>query len=200
MNLHRSSLLGLGDAVTGVEVAVDKIDDAGNIAERIESTIAEGSLKANDWQSLNEHLFGALALEKLAMFITLGIAIVVAGFSVFGTLTLLIQEKTREVGMLKALGLRATRIVQIFLWEGFLIGLGGAIVGLGTGYVISFGAKHFGIRLNSEVYYIDKLPVQIDPTEFAMVGIATVVVCVCATVIPARTASRVPPIEALKND
>ncbi len=83
-------------------------------------------LRVQDWQELNKNLFGALALEKLAMFVTLGIAILIAGFCVFGTLTLMVQEKGREVGILKAMGTRASEVVRIFLWEGFLIGIYGA--------------------------------------------------------------------------
>ena len=184
--------------VSGVEVKVEEVDDAMDIADELRGAFAGQGLRVQDWRALNQHLFGALALEKLAMFITLGIAILVAGFSVFGTLTLLVREKTREVGVLKAMGLDKRIVVQIFLWEGLLIGLAGAALGLGLGFLASFGARHFGIRLNSEVYYIDRLPVQVDPSEFALVGVCTVVICLLATVIPAVQASRVHPVNALK--
>jgi lipoprotein-releasing system permease protein len=134
------------------------------------------------------------------MFITLGIAVLIAGFSVFGTLTLLVQEKRREVGILKAMGTSARGVIRIFVIEGLLIGAAGGLMGLGLGFILTFAAEHFGIRMNPEVYYIDKLPVHLDPTEFALVGTATVVVCLAATLFPAYQASRVRPVDALRYD
>jgi lipoprotein-releasing system permease protein len=83
--------------------------------------------------------------------------------------------------------------------QGLMIGLLGAIVGLGFGYVLCFWFEHFGIALNPEVYYIDRLPVFIDPTEFALVGVAAVVVCLLATIYPALLGSRLRPVDALRD-
>ena len=192
--------LGAGDGISGVEVKVGELEEAPSVAAALRESLQGTDLRIQDWQELNQHLFGALALEKLAMFITLGIAILVAGFSVFGTLTLLVQEKRREVGILKALGASPRSVIRIFLLEGLLIGMAGALAGLGLGFVVTFGAEHFGIRMNPEVYYIDKLPVQLDPAEFGLVGAAAVIVCMVATVFPAVQASRVRPVDALRYD
>jgi lipoprotein-releasing system permease protein len=186
--------------ISGIEVKVEDVERAPALAARLASTVGERGLRVRDWKMMNQQLFGALALEKLAMFITLGIAILIAGFSVFGTLTLLVQEKRREVGILKAMGTSARGVIRIFVIEGLLIGAAGALMGLGLGFVLTFAAEHFGIRMNPEVYYIDKLPVTLDPTEFAMVGAATVVVCLAATLFPAYQASRVRPVDALRYD
>jgi len=186
--------------VSGLEVKVQDVEQAPAIARELESTIAPSPFRVRDWQRMNQQLLGALALEKLAMFITLGIAILIAGFSVFGTLTLLVQEKRREVGILKAMGTSARSVIRIFVLEGLLIGAAGGLMGLGLGFVLTFAAEHFGIRMNPEVYYIDKLPVHLDPTEFALVGAATVVVCLAATLFPAYQASRVRPVDALRYD
>ncbi len=186
--------------ISGVEVKVEEVEDAPALAAQLASTIGLGGLRVRDWKMMNQQLFGALALEKLAMFITLGIAVLIAGFSVFGTLTLLVQEKRREVGILKAMGTSARSVIRIFVIEGLLIGAAGGLMGLGLGFVLTFAAEHFGIRMNPEVYYIDKLPVHLDPTEFAVVGAATVLVCLAATLFPAYQASRVRPIDALRYD
>jgi lipoprotein-releasing system permease protein len=186
--------------ISGIEVKVEDVERAPALAAGLASTIGQDGLRVRDWKMMNQQLFGALALEKLAMFITLGIAILIAGFSVFGTLTLLVQEKRREVGILKAMGTSARGVIRIFVIEGLLIGAAGALMGLGLGFVLTFAAEHFGIRMNPEVYYIDKLPVHLDPTEFAMVGAATVVVCLAATLFPAYQASRVRPVDALRYD
>ncbi len=192
--------LKAGEAVSGIEVKVRDVEKAPAMATELASILDREDLRVRDWQTMNQQLFGALALEKLAMFITLGIAILIAGFSVFGTLTLLVQEKQREVGILKAMGASARGVIRIFVLEGLLIGMAGGLLGLGLGFIMTFAAEHFGIRMNPEVYYIDKLPVNLDPTEFALVGAATVVVCLAATLFPAYQASRVRPVDALRYD
>ena len=186
--------------VSGLEIKVDDVERAPAVARELASSVARSPLRVRDWQMMNQQLFGALALEKLAMFITLGIAVLIAGFSVFGTLTLLVQEKRREVGILKAMGTSARSVIGIFVLEGLLIGAAGGLMGLGLGFILTFAAEHFGIRMNPEVYYIDKLPVHLDPTEFALVGASTVVVCLAATLFPAYQASRVRPVDALRYD
>ena len=196
--------LSTGGAISGIEVKTADVDEAPRIARAIQEDLQTGSpqrpeLRVQDWQELNKNLFGALALEKLAMFVTLGIAILIAGFCVFGTLTLMVQEKGREVGILEAMGTKARSVVAIFLWEGLLIGIYGALLGLGMGYVVVFILEHFGVRLNPEVYYIDRLPVHTDPTEFVAVGISAVVVCLVATIFPAHLASRMRPVDALRQ-
>lgn len=186
--------------VSGVEVKARDVERAPRLAEELGTALGRSDIRIRDWKMMNQQLFGALALEKLAMFITLGIAILIAGFSVFGTLTLLVQEKRREVGILKAMGTSAQGVIRIFIIEGLLIGAAGGLMGLGLGFVLTFAAEHFGIRMNPEVYYIDKLPVSLDPTEFTLVGAATVVVCLAATLFPAYQASRVRPVDALRYD
>lgn len=196
--------LSTGGAISGIEIKTGEVERAPQIALAIERELEEGvpqrrELRVQDWQELNKNLFGALELEKLAMFVTLGIAILIAGFCVFGTLTLMVQEKGREVGILQAMGTRASTVVRIFLWEGFLIGIYGALMGLGMGYLVVFVLEHFGVRLNPEVYYIDRLPVHTDPMEFVVVGISAVVVCLLATLFPAYLASRMRPVDALRS-
>ncbi|MAQ14642.1 MAG: hypothetical protein CMN30_07580 [Sandaracinus sp.] len=196
--------LSTGGAISGIEVKTREVDRAPEIAQAIADELETGTpgrpeLRVQDWQELNKNLFGALALEKLAMFVTLGIAILIAGFCVFGTLTLMVQEKGREVGILQAMGTRARAVVSIFLWEGFLIGIYGALMGLGMGYVVVFILEHFGVKLNPEVYYIDRLPVHTDPMEFVAVGVSAVVICLVATLFPAYLASRMRPVDALRQ-
>jgi lipoprotein-releasing system permease protein len=186
--------------ISGIEIKVEDVERAPALARDLAHALGGADLRVRDWKMMNQQLFGALALEKLAMFITLGIAILIAGFSVFGTLTLLVQEKRREVGVLKTMGTSSRSVIRIFVIEGLLIGAAGGLMGLGLGFVLTFAAEHFGIRMNPEVYYIDKLPVHLDPTEFALVGAATVVVCLAATLFPAYQASRVRPVDALRYD
>jgi lipoprotein-releasing system permease protein len=191
---------GLGDKASGIEITVREPERAQEVAAELARVSGAQSLRVRPWQELNKNLFGALALEKLAMFIALGIAILVASFCIVGTLTLMVQEKGREVAVLKAMGAADRAIVGVFVLEGTLIGLFGSLIGLALGYVVCFGAERFGVRLNPEVYYIDRLPVHIDPAEFLAVGLSAVAVCFVVTIYPALLASRLRPVDALRYE
>ncbi len=192
--------LGAKDAISGIEVTVKEPERARTTAAKIATALARPELRVRGWEELNQNLFGALALEKLAMFIALGIAILVASFCIVGTLTLMVQEKGREVAVLKAMGAADRTIVSIFVLEGTLIGVFGSLLGLALGYVACFAMEHFGVRLNPEVYYIDRLPVHTDSSEFLAVGIAAVLVCLIVTIYPAQLASRLRPVDALRYE
>ena len=192
--------LGGGDAASGIEITTREPERAQEVATTIAAEAGTPGLRVRPWQELNKNLFGALALEKLAMFIALGIAILVASFCIVGTLTLMVQEKGREVAVLKAMGTADRAIVAIFVLEGTLIGVLGSTLGLALGYAMCFAAEHFGVRLNPEVYYIDKLPVHIDPSEFIAVGLAAIAVSLLVTIYPAKLASRLRPVDALRYE
>jgi lipoprotein-releasing system permease protein len=192
--------LNAGDAITRIEVKVSEVERAPSTARGIVAAIGDPRFRVRDWQELNRNLFGALALEKLAMFVALGIAILVAGFCVFGTLTLMVQEKSREVGILKSMGASRRSIVGVFMLEGLMIGFFGSAIGLGLGFVMGFVAENFGVRLDPQVYYIDQLPVVMDTMEFVLVGAASAIVSLLATIVPATLASRLRPVEALRHE
>ena len=194
------AFLGAGQSINGIEIKVRDMDRAPQIADVIRANLHRDDVRVRDWQELNKNLFGALALEKVAMFTVLGTAILVASFCIFASLMLMVKEKAQQVGVLMAMGTPSSGIVQIFLLEGLFIGLIGAAIGLGIGYAVCFAAEHFGIWINPDVYYIDRLPVHVDPSEFAMVGLVAIAMSVLVTILPAVLASRLHPLEALRYE
>lgn len=188
----------IGDAINGIEVKVRDGERAERVAQALTSALDRPNLRIRAWQEVNRSLFGALQLEKLAMFIVLGLAILVASFCVVASLTLMVQEKRKEVGIFKAMGATSEQIVAVFMAQGLMIGILGASVGLGLGYLTCFAAEHFGIPISAEVYYIDKLPVHVDGIEFALVGLSAVLICLVATIYPAILGSRMRPVDALR--
>ncbi len=192
--------LSTGDAISGIEIRVDDWERADRVAGTVASAITRADLRVRSWQEINRNLFIALANEKIVMFITLGIAILVASFCIVGALVLMVQEKGREVGILKAMGAEDRHIIMIFMLQGLFTGVVGAITGLGLGWVVCFAAEHLGIvPLNPEVYYIDRLPIHTDPSEFVAVGLSAVLVCLLATIYPAFLGSRLKPVDALRD-
>lgn len=192
--------LNAGTAITGIEVKLDDWERAEALAPQIRAVVGRSDLRVRSWQEVNRNLFGALQLEKLAMFVCLGIAILVASFCVVSTLVLMVQEKRGEVAILKAMGADDRSIVHVFLMQGLFIGVIGALSGLGLGYVTCFAVGRLDlIPINPEVYYIDHLPVSVEPLDFLAVGIAAVIVCVIATIYPAILAARIRPVEPLRG-
>jgi lipoprotein-releasing system permease protein len=147
---------------------------------------------------MNKNLFSALKLEKIATFIILSIAIAVASFCIICTLLLMVTEKGKEIAILKALGASDKAIMAIFQLEGVLIGAIGTVFGVGTALAVCTGLMWFGVRLDPDVYYIDRLPVNVDLKDYGLVAIAAVFICAIATIYPARAASRVEPVEGLR--
>lgn len=194
---------GLGDAVHAVEGRVEEplevIPTRKNLQARLSKLDPSHHYRVRDWQDQNRTLFGALALEKLAIFIVLTIAIAVAGFCILCTMLLMIQEKRSEVGVMRAIGANARDIVKVFVIEGVVLGLIGTAFGLEGGFLLGFAMQNLGIGMDPGVYYIDRLPVHMDPSEFALVGAAATIVCVLATFAPAWLATLNRPIDAIRE-
>jgi len=157
-------------------------------------------LRVRDWVEMNKNLFSALKLEKIATFIILSIAIAVASFCIVCTLLLMVTEKGKEIAILKALGASDGAIMRIFMLEGVIIGGIGTVFGVGTAYAACSGLARFGVRLDPEVYYIDRLPVNVNGSDYAMVAVAALIICTIATLYPARAASKLSPVDGLRYE
>lgn len=191
--------LEIGDQVNGIEVRVADPSKTGAIVKRLQRDLGD-DYRVQDWKELNRALFSALKLEKIAMFLVLVIIILVASFSIIGNLIMVVIEKAKEIAILKTLGSSDREVMEIFIIQGFFIGLVGTLLGLLLGLsACGLGIK-FGVPLDPEVYYIDKLPIQIEIGSVLAVGIAGLLISVVATIYPAYIAARMRPVKGLSWD
>jgi lipoprotein-releasing system permease protein len=152
-----------------------------------------------DWQQQNRSLFSALQLEKLAMGTILLLIVVVAAFNIVSTLTMLVRDKTREIGILRAMGLPARLVRRVFVLQGAVIGIVGTLLGTALGVLVARLVDSGRIiELDPSVYFIDHLPVQVDPLDLLIIVAASISVAVLATVYPARQAAGLHPVDAIR--
>jgi lipoprotein-releasing system permease protein len=156
--------------------------------------------RTEDWQQQNSSLFQALKLEKAGMTLILMLIILVAAFNIVGTLTMVVADKTKEIGILRAMGMPAASIRRIFLAQGFMIGSVGTALGLAVGLAAAFALDRGRlIKLDPQVYFIDHLPVARQPLDIATTVIASLLIAAVATIYPAIQASRLLPVEAMRE-
>ena len=191
---------GLGDAVSGIAVRLTDPDRAPEIGEAIEKRLGY-PYRALDWQTQNVSLFSALELEKIAMGLIIFFIMVVAAFNIVGTLTMVVADKTREIGILRAMGLTSPSVARIFLLQGAVIGCVGTLTGLIGGLVVSYVVDSSGwIRINPAVYFIDHLPVHVEASDVMVVVVASLAIALLATLYPSRSAAALTPVEAIRHE
>ena len=155
----------------------------------------------NDWKMLNMPLFDALKLEKLAMGVILSLIILVAAFNIVSTLIMVVADKTREIGILKSMGMKDKSVLRIFVLQGLTVGLIGTTLGtLGGGILVYILKRYELISLPGNVYFTDTLPVAMDFTDLALIIVLSLLISFAATIYPARQAARLLPVEAIRHD
>ena len=191
---------GIGSSVTGIEVRTTDRWKATEVASALSDTLGF-PYRTLDWQAQNQNLFQALKLEKLGMSVILLLIMMVAAFNIVSTLTMVVADKTREIGILRAMGLRAGAIRRIFLAQGMVIGIVGTGLGLILGVSLALTQAHFKlIKLDQSVYFIDHLPVSLQVEDVLLIVLMSLSIPVLATWYPARQASRLLPVEAIRHE
>jgi lipoprotein-releasing system permease protein len=191
-------LAGLDSAVTGIEVRATSRADAPAVAAAMHLDFPYHTM---DWHEQNGSLFKALSLEKLGMSVILSLIVIVAAFNIVSTLTMVVRDKTREIGILKAMGLPSESVRRIFLAQGLVIGVVGTGIGLAIGLVVGLAISRWHlITLDPQVYFIDHLPVQMQVVDTVMIVVLGILVATAATLHPATQASRLYPIDAIRSE
>jgi ABC-type lipoprotein release transport system permease subunit len=186
--------------VDGIEIKVTDVDETSRIVEDLRRVLGGFPYTIKDWRFMNKELFSALLLEKLAMFIALAMIVMVASFLIVATLVMIVLQRGKEIAIMKSLGASDSSIMKIFVVQGLIVGVGGAILGVVCGVVICLLLERFGVRLDEKIFYIEKLPVVMEWGEVSAIAIAAVIISYLATIYPAMTAAQLRPVQGLRDD
>jgi lipoprotein-releasing system permease protein len=190
----------LSRRVTGIEVKLTDPFEAKRVGAAIARQLGFGYW-VRDWMDMNRNLFAALQLEKLALFVIVTIIVLVAAFAIIGHLVLLVAEKRKEIGILKALGASASSITAVFFTVGMTIGVVGTVAGSAVGLLLIWVQNSYKIiRLAGDVYQIDYLPMKLTPTDFLLIVGSTLLLSFLATILPARRAGALIPVDVLRYE
>jgi len=199
-------LYGLGGSVHGMSVRTVDPDRAGEIREELRKRLPE-ELSCATWMDMNRQLFDAIAMERHVMFFLLMFIILVAAFGIMNTLITVTVQKTREIGVLKALGARTWQVISVFLLQGMVVGVIGVACGLALGMTLirwrnevsQWLASALGVEIfPRSVYQFNEIPAEIVPTDVALICLSAFLICSLAALVPAWIASRLDPVKALR--
>ncbi|GAB4336812.1 MAG: lipoprotein-releasing ABC transporter permease subunit [Calditrichia bacterium] len=194
-------LFRMPNSVSWIEVKLDDYNLAGKVAPQITEIVGGYPFVARTWFELNRSLYSWMTIEKWGAFVILSLIIMVAAFNIVSSLIMIVMEKTREIGILKSMGASSHSIMRIFLWEGTIIGILGTGLGSLIGFVVCYLQQTFGlVKLPSDVYLIDRLPVHMQWTDFTAIALVGIMLCLVASVYPAYKASRLEPVEAIRYE
>jgi|SRR5579864_6757140 len=194
------SLAGTTDVVNVLEFRLDNPERAGVIARQAEQIAGQGYL-ASTWMLQNFALFRALRLEKLVTAIFIGLITFVAGLNILVVLSMMVTDKARDIAVLMSMGTRREQIRKIFLWQGIAIGFTGTLIGLCIGYAFAFiaGTYHL-IPLDPQIYAVSYVPFHPSALDGVWITLASMGISVGATILPARAAARLLPVEILRYE
>jgi lipoprotein-releasing system permease protein len=188
------------NGVTGIDFTVDDPYKAPELAIDVVGILGY-PYRVINWMERKRTLLRALEIEKKVMFIILTLIIIVAAFNIISSLVLIVLGRMREIGIVKALGASASSITKIFILDGIIVGGGGTVFGVGLAWILCFllGKYHF-IDLPSDVYFLTKLPVEMQLFDFMLVAFSAIILSLLAALYPAKKASNLDPVEAIRNE
>lgn len=196
------SLMGFStdDDVSGIGIRTYDADQStaikGEIQERLGLTYDVAS-----WSETNASLFSALKLEKLAMGLILFLIVLVAAFNIISTLVMVVADRTREIGILKSMGMTDGAILRVFMLQGAWIGVVGTVIGTTLGVALCWIVDTFDvIRIPPDVYFVDRLPVNLHVLDVVTIVAASIAVAFAATIYPSLQASSLEPVEAIRRE
>ncbi len=189
------------DSVSGMEVRIQDVNQAHLLSERIAERLGGFPFFVRNWKEMNENLFAALELEKIAMGVILAMIILVGSFSIITALVMLVMEKSKDIAIMMSMGTTRTMIRNIFILLGLMIGALGTTLGFAAGLGGCYLLENYRfIQLPADVYFMDHLPVLLHTSDLLIIAVAAMILCFLATIYPARKASSVNPAEALKHE
>jgi lipoprotein-releasing system permease protein len=184
--------------VSLLEIRVEKLDDAQAVADAVLRRAGAG-FTVTTWMDENRALFRALSLEKLVTALFIGLITFVAGLNILVVLTMTVTDRARDIAVLMAMGARRYQIRRVFILQGLAVSIAGTVTGLLLGYSLSWIADKWRlIPLNPEVYAIPYVPFHANSLDAVWIALAALAVSIAATVIPARSAARILPVEILR--
>ena len=195
-------LLGIAGAnqVGGIAVRVEDLWEADAVGRDIRAAVGPGHF-IESWMTTNRSFFSALKLEELAMGVILGLIIVVAAFNVVSTLVMVVVDRTREIGILKSMGMTDRAILRVFRLQGLWIGMIGTSLGVALGLLMAWALDRYQfISIPADLYYLDHLPVAVDVLDVATIIVVSMGITFLATLYPASRAAGLRPVEAIRHE
>ncbi len=192
------AMAGIGDVVSLLELRVNNLDDAAKVAEEISKRAGSG-FTVSTWMDENRALFRALSLEKLVTALFIGLITFVAGLNILVVLTMTVTDRSKDIAVLMAMGARRQQVRKLFVLQGLVVSLVGTLAGLVLGYLLAWVADRWElIPLNPEIYAIPYVPFHANGFDALWIAAAALAISIAATVLPARSASKILPVEILR--
>ena len=192
------AMAGIGDVVSLLELRVNNLDDAARVADEISNRAGSG-FTVSTWMDENRALFRALSLEKLVTALFIGLITFVAGLNILVVLTMTVTDRSKDIAVLMAMGARRQQVRKLFVLQGLVVSLVGTFAGLVLGYLLAWVADRWElIPLNPEIYAIPYVPFHANGFDALWIAAAALAISIAATVLPARSASRILPVEILR--